>query len=262
MFPSLTDNDASLVLSSVNYDIDACVDKLLHQSYNRYGSERLYASLSHLNEPPPADPELEEFMNNCKAAPDQVSSKNQNPEEMKPLGVILKSLAEDTITSEEYVRFKVRRYFVWQDAKPKLLMASKNNDWAKCIKVEFFQDPAIDEAGPRREFISLIHKFMHHSTLFTGVDGKKCFADNFQSLRDHDYELYGKLRAWSVLQGCPPPNFLASPVVDFIVYGNLQQVTYDIDSIPEKDIREKLHNLNAIQDEDLFKKKATANTDI
>ena len=134
-----------LGLSSVNYDINACVDKLFHQSYNRYSSERFYASLSHLNEPPPADPELEEFMNNCKAAPDQVSSKNQKPEEMKPLGVILKSLAEETITSEEYVRFKVRRYFVWQDAKPKLLMASKNNDWAKRIKVEFFQDPAIDE---------------------------------------------------------------------------------------------------------------------
>ena len=51
-------------------------------------------------------------------------------------------------------------------------------------------------------------------------------------------------------------------MVDFIVYGNLQQVAYDIDSIPEKDIREKLHNLNAIQDEDLFKKEASANTDI
>ena len=100
----------------------------MHQSYNRYSYERLYASVSHLNEPPPADPELEEFMNDCKAAPDQASSKSQKPVEMKPLGVILKSSAEDTITSEEYVRFKVRRYFVWQDAKPKLLMASKNND--------------------------------------------------------------------------------------------------------------------------------------
>ena len=150
MFPSLIDNDASLVLSSVNYDIDACVDKLLHQSYNRYSSERLYASLSHLNELPPADPELEEFMNNRKAAPDQVSSRNQKPEEIKPLGDILKSLAEDTITSEEYVRFKVRRYFVWQDAKPKLLLASKNNDWVKLIKVEFFktqQSTKVDRIG-------------------------------------------------------------------------------------------------------------------
>ena len=63
-------------------------------------------------------------------------------------------------------------------------------------------------------------------------------------------------------RAAPPPNFLASPVVDFIVYGNLQQVAYDTDSIPEKDIREKLHNLNAIQDEDLFKNEASANTGI
>ena len=59
----------------------------------------------------------------------------------------------------------------------------------------------------------------------------------------------------------PPPNFLASPVADFIAYGNLQQVAYDINSIPEKEGKSCI-NLNAIQDEDLFKKEASANTDI
>ena len=71
------------------------------------------------------------------------------------------------------------------------------------MKIQFVGEPAVDEGGPRREFITLLHRYMHDSSMFAGLDSKKCFSYNFTALKDWDFSRYGKVIAWSILQGCP-----------------------------------------------------------
>ncbi len=96
--------------------------------------------------------------------------------------------------------------------------------WNKLLKVQFVGEASVDEGGTRWEFAALVHKSVQASMLFTGNMGQRCFSNNFTALQQEEYKLYGKLCAWTILQGCPPPTFFAPPVVDFILYGSLDKV--------------------------------------
>ena len=93
---------------------------------------------------------------------------------------------------------------------------------------------------------------MHDSCLFYGIDGLKCFTDNFAALKAKNFELYGKFCVWTILQGCTSPNFFAPPVVDYILYGTLEKVAFDVEYIADRQIRDKLKELDSITDRDDF----------
>ena len=170
--------------------------------------------------------------------------------------------AESHLTESDYLRIKVRRNFIWEDAKIK--SASNRNKWNKQLEVQFVGEPAVDEGGPRHEFVIIVHRSMHDSCLFYGIDGLKCFTHNFVALKARDFELYGKFCVWTILQGCTSPNFFAPPVVDYILYGTLEKVSFDVEYIPDRQIRDKLKELDSITDRDDFQREAEAsrNTDI
>ena len=80
--------------------------------------------------------------------------------------------------------------------------------------------------------------------------------------KDKDFELYGKFCVWTILQDCTSPNFFAPPVVDYILYGTLEKVAFDVEYIPDRQIRDKLKELDSITDRDDFQREASRNTDI
>eukprot|EP00794_Sanderia_malayensis_P005842 gene5842-6540_t len=144
----------------------------------------------------------------------------------------LLGLAASNIKTEEFERVKVRRAYVWNDAKVKL---GKMNikAWSKSLKVQFVGESAVDDGGPKREMTSLVHTMVCKSNMFQGNPDARCFSNNFTALKDGDYRLYGQFCAWTILQGCPAPSFFAPPVVDYILFGAIDKVSCNFEYIPQ-----------------------------
>ena len=189
---------------------------------------------------------------------DQLSESKQDDHESDFVDALNSIKPEKILGDKKYERFRrVRRNYAWDDSKDKLRRLSRVNGWAKELRVDFLGDAAIDDGGPRREFVSIIHKQLQDSNLFVGITNKKCFAHNYLALKEKDYELYGNLVVWTILQGCQPPSFLSAPVTDYIIYGKLDKVRTDIDVVPDYEVRELLKTLKNLDDVEEFERQAS-----
>ena len=222
----------------------------------------MYANFLFCNEVPRNNQEAEnsisdEGVSETSNDDDRVDDDNgQLVESLKNIAVAEGLVASDE-TMDNPVRLKVRRNFIWTDAKVKLRQVERKGEWNKLMKIQFVGEPAVDEGGPRREFITLLHRYMHDSSMFAGLDSKKCFTHNFTALKDRDFALYGKVIAWSILQGCPSPAFFSEPVTDYILYGELSKLSPDISLVPDYTVRHILQELDAISDPEEFQQKAS-----
>ena len=130
------------------------------------------------------------------------------------------------------------------------------NGWGKLLTVDFLGDTAIDEGGPKRKYVSIVHRQIQNSNLFKGIDNKRCFALNYLALKNKDYELYGNF-VWTILQGCQLPVFFSAPVTDYVLYGTFDRVQTDIEVVPDYEFRELLIRLENITDAKEFESEAS-----
>lgn len=160
-----------------------------------------------------------------------------------------------------YIRFKVRRNLMWQDVKLKCNRIQKEDlQENSYVKIEFVGEAGVDQGGPKREFFSLLHNEVYSSSLFLGEEGKgKVFAHNLVALQQNDYFKYGLCCALAIVNGCVGPQFFCPPVVDYILYGNVKYVKCSLDSIPNKSVKEKLKELNGIEQQHLFEERVASN---
>ena len=71
------------------------------------------------------------------------------------------------------------------------------------------------------------------SKMFEGERHERCFLTNVPAVKEEDSTLYGKVCAWTLLQGCPAPSLFAPPIVDYITFGTLKKVESYADYIPQ-----------------------------
>ena len=248
MFPTMSDKDISETLESTNYDIQNAIEEILSGSVSN--SNEAYASFHFCNDD---DIELEDT-----STADVILATELENESNTPLSTLIKDLSAEKILPEETLRIKVRRSYVWDDAKNKIGKCTKN-DLCKTLKVQFVGEPAVDQGGPRNEFFTLLHKQINSSSLFTGEPGKKLFSHNVPALQRNDFLIYGQLCSLGVMQGSPSPAFFASPAVDYILYGKLEKVKIEISDVPNAKAKNKLQELDAMNDPVEFKQAASFN---
>lgn len=169
----------------------------------------------------------------------------------------LRALSADKVKLEEensYIWLKVRRTSIWKDTKLKLERLKDISKLSNAfVKVQFVGEAAVDEGGPKRELFSLLHKEISQSNLFIGEEtGSKCFAHDLSAALCNDYFFYGICCALAIINGAVGPQFFCSPVVDYILSGNIRMVRCAIDNIPNKSVRNKLQHLMIATDDSTF----------
>lgn len=82
----------------------------------------------------------------------------------------------------------------------------KTFSFFKPVIVPFAGEEAVDAGGPKREFFRLLMSCIRESAAFSG----SWFSHDLNHLSSQKYTLYGKLVAWSVLQGGTGPRCLSS----------------------------------------------------
>ena len=132
-----------------------------------------------------------------------------------------------------------------------------NDELNHLIKIQFVGEPAVDQGGPRNEFFSLIHNEVSNSGMFIGKENRKCFNHDILALQQRNFYIYGQLCYIAVMQGSPSPCFFAPSVVDYIVYGKIEKVETCIEDVPNQKVKQKLEELEKIEDPEAFSKRAS-----
>ena len=103
----------------------------------------------------------------------------------------------------------------------------------KQFKVTFIGEPAVDLGGPLREYFTIMMRAIaKNSSLFEGIEGQRMLRSNVSAVLEKTYFQVGRIMGASVLQGGPPPTFLAHSVVEYMLYG-IQGVQLKISDIPD-----------------------------
>ena len=86
------------------------------------------------------------------------------------------------------------------------------------VIVKFIGEEAVDSGGVTRQFFSeLFHGFSVYSTLVRGAYPNVTFRHNLEALSKGLFELFGKLVAIALVNGCPGPHFLTPIVAGFLL---------------------------------------------
>ena len=144
-----------------------------------------------------------------------------------------------TFDEEDEERITVRRSHIWEDT---LRALRRNLDLRKVIKVTFLGEPAIDDGGPRREYLRLLMKTVSQHPLLTGPPLRKVMVHNTLALQKQYYRYLGEAIVLSVTQGGPGPMCFAQSVVDYL-QGGIERVTPRIEDIPNDNIQELLRRV-------------------
>ena len=130
-------------------------------------------------------------------------------------------------------------------------------DLENIIKIQFVGEPAVDQGGPRNEFYSLLHNEVSRSGLFIGECDRKCFNHDILALEQQHFHVYGQLCAMGIMQGSRSPCFFAPAVADYIIFGKIEKVTTCIKDLPNHKVKQKLEELQAFEDPEVFSKTAS-----
>lgn len=158
---------------------------------------------------------------------------------------LLKEHCQSYITTcafddEDEERITVRRSHIWEDTVRTL---RRNIDLRKTIKVTFLGEPAIDDGGPRREYLRLLMKALSEQSLLTGPPLCKVLVHNTLAIQKQHYRYIGEAIVMSITQGGPGPMCFAPSIVDYL-QGGVQKVRPRIDEIPNCNIQEMLRKVS------------------
>ena len=166
----------------------------------------------------------------------------------------LQNYKEQFIDSSKNFRVKVRRQHVWEDTLVKL--QREEGALMNQIKVQFIGEPAVDQGGPSREYFGLINEAAQRKLMAQSV-----FRHNISAFTRREYYAFGQLTAIGLLQGSPGPRCFIKSVFDYICSGNIENLTPSLDEIPFYEIKTNLMELESITDPDVFKQKASFESD-
>lgn len=163
----------------------------------------------------------------------------------------LKELKETELKSEEFLRLKVRRDAIWEDTLLKLSRLQPG-ELNKQVQVQFIGEPAVDQGGPSREFYTLINSAAQAKLMSDGV-----FRHNIASLAKKEFLAFGQLTAIGLLQGSPGPKCFSKSSVEYILSGKIDNLLPTLDEVPNAEVKRFLKNLDAITDDEEFKRMAS-----
>lgn len=104
--------------------------------------------------------------------------------------------------------------------------------------MRFVGEPAVDDGGPRREFLTLSLRALRDSPLLIGNIDQKVFNYSTQANVNRAFFQAGKLVAISLLQGGPSPSYLSKATAHYLIHG-MEGLTVSIDEVPFSQIKEK-----------------------
>ncbi len=101
----------------------------------------------------------------------------------------------------------------------------------KPLRVFFKGEQGQDAGGPRREFASLLVEELARCQYLEGPPSSRCFAHDTSALQRGVYYNIGVLVAITLLQSGPGLPILSRPVADYVVFGEVQEIS--IDDVPD-----------------------------
>lgn len=106
-------------------------------------------------------------------------------------------------TDEAHVNIVISRKFVYSSTLRAIQRSTFS--YSNPLRVTFSGEEAVDTGGPKREFLRLLMREIAQSAIFHGA----WLSHDLGLLTSKQYELAGKLIAWSVLQGGPGPKCMS-----------------------------------------------------
>lgn len=257
MFPQLDDYKIREALREAHYNIETAISNILETATPERTPQQVYASLPFCNNIDSDEDfkdcdTLNSLMNPCE----NEKSEGNSSTNKEPISTAIRNLAAEKLEKDRPLRIKVRRSNVWEDAKFKIKKCS-DSDLRSIIKVQFVGEPAVDEGGPRNEFYSLLHSEMSKSGQFIGEQNRKCFNHDILALEQGNFFIYGQLCSMGIMQGSPSPCFFAPAIANYIVYGKINKVVTCIRDVPNPKVKQKLEDLEKIENPEVFKKVAS-----
>ena len=154
--------------------------------------------------------------------------------EEKSVEVLPKSLEEameNTLKSfptEQFNLIEITR----KNIVSKVFECLEDEDVKARVTVKFIGEDAVDSGGVTREFFSEFFRgFGVYSPLVRGTYPHITFRHNLEALDQGLFELFGKLVAIAIVNGCPGPHFFTPMVAGFIL--DIPQEP-DLDEVPDE----------------------------
>ncbi|XP_063445700.1 uncharacterized protein LOC134725640 [Mytilus trossulus] len=158
---------------------------------------------------------------------------------------------QSQVDLEKITKFNINRNLVLDGARRAI---KRKSFCAKSkISVKFTDDVgiaegAVDEGGPKREFLRMLMKKIQYLHIFEGPENRRILAYSTSALEDNLYRDVGLFFSLSIVHGGPSPKFL-SPVMYNALVG--QAGERNIEDIADGDLRgevQKLKDASSLQD--------------
>lgn len=103
----------------------------------------------------------------------------------------------------------------------------------KTPKIEFLQESAVDDGGPKREFmLLLLRHFVHEKGIFEGRDGLLYLTYSIEHIDKKSFRNLGFVFAWSVIHGGPGLHCIMPEVVELML-NNEPHMVHRLECIPD-----------------------------
>ena len=120
----------------------------------------------------------------------------------------------NSFSTEQFTLIEITR----KNIVTRVFECLEDEDLKARISVKFIGEEAIDSGGVTREFFSeFFCGFGLHATLVRGKYPHITFRHNLDAVAKGLFEMFGKLVAIALLNGCPGPHFFTPMVAGFIL---------------------------------------------
>ena len=110
------------------------------------------------------------------------------------------------------------------------------------LQVRFVGEEAVDEGGPRREFVHLLLQEIFKSHLFSGFPTNVVPRHNIKAVAENTFYYIRKIIATCIVQGSEAPVCFAKACADYLIHGRVG--TPDcLEDISDPQIRESLEKV-------------------
>ena len=163
--------------------------------------------------------------------------------EASSLGEALEMKRND-VPNEQYTVIEVTRKHLVQRTFEQL----KDEDIKGRVIVKFIGEEAVDTGGVTREFFTnFFQGILNSGNIFRGSYPNLTFRHNLNALEEGQFEMFGKLTALALLNGCPGPHFFCYSVASFILDNPVEVV---LDEVPlESEFKTKLSQIQSCNSE-------------
>ncbi|XP_056000514.1 G2/M phase-specific E3 ubiquitin-protein ligase-like [Ostrea edulis] len=117
--------------------------------------------------------------------------------------------------------------------------------------VRFSGEKGIDDGGPSREFMRMMIRSIAQSSIFEGKETNQMLSQNLMAEKDGDYETYGKIIAYCLVNGGPAPTFMSEFLYGLLAYGP-EFADPTIEDIVDDEYKEQVQKIEMSTDIESF----------